>query len=103
MCLHRCIKDNELVKNVVVEKDTDDKYHISITVECLDTKNNNETKGDKEEIVGIDMSMKHFLVSSGGEKINHPKYLLKNENKLKNIKENYQKSKKVLLIGLNLD
>ncbi|MCD2386416.1 transposase, partial [Borreliella burgdorferi] len=57
--------------------------YISITVEYLDTKNNNETKGDKKEIVGIDMSMKHFLVSSGGEKINHPKYLLKNENKLK--------------------
>ncbi|QXG44786.1 hypothetical protein KSP41_05505 (plasmid) [Borreliella burgdorferi] len=75
VCLHRRIKDNELIKNVAAEKDTDDKYYISITVECLDTKNNNETKGDKKEIVGIDMSMKHFLVSSGGEKIKHPKYL----------------------------
>ncbi|MCD2320388.1 hypothetical protein [Borreliella burgdorferi] len=40
LCLHRCIKDNELIKNVVVEKDTDDKYYISITVECLNIKNN---------------------------------------------------------------
>ncbi|ACL34043.1 RNA-guided endonuclease TnpB family protein [Borreliella burgdorferi] len=94
LCLHRCIKDNELVKNVVVEKDTDDKYYISITVECLDTKNNNETKGDKKEIVGIDMSMKHFLVSSGGEKINHPKYLLKNENKLKKYQRKLSKKQK---------
>ncbi len=29
------------------------------------------------------MSMRHFLVSTEGEKINHPKYLLKNECKLK--------------------
>uniref|UniRef100_UPI000464427F RNA-guided endonuclease TnpB family protein n=1 Tax=Borrelia hispanica TaxID=40835 RepID=UPI000464427F len=81
LALHRNIKSNELIKNVVVEKDTDDKYYISVAVECLDVKNNDKTKCNKKEIVGIDMSMRHFLVSSGGEKINHPKCLLKNERK----------------------
>ncbi|MCD2349960.1 transposase, partial [Borreliella americana] len=94
LCLHRCIKDNEFIKNVVVEKDNDDKYYISIAVECLNNKNNNETKGDKKEVVGIDMSMRHFLVSSEGEKINHPKYLLKNENKLKKYQRKLSKKQK---------
>ncbi len=40
------------------------------------------------------MSMKHFLVSSGGEKINHPKYLLKNENKLKKYQRKLSKKQK---------
>ncbi|WP_210360756.1 transposase, partial [Borreliella valaisiana] len=56
----------------------------------LDVKNNDKTKDNKKEVVGIDMSMRHFLVSSEGEKINHPKYLLKNESKLKR----YQKKQK---------
>ncbi|WP_210372985.1 RNA-guided endonuclease TnpB family protein [Borreliella garinii] len=90
LALHRNIKSNEVIKNVVVEKDTDDKYYISVTVECLDVKNNDKTKDNKKEVVGIDMSMRHFLVSSEGEKINHPKYLLKNESKLKR----YQKKQK---------
>lgn len=49
LCLHKHIKDNELIKNVVAEKDTDDKYHILIIVECLYTKNNNKTKGNKKK------------------------------------------------------
>ncbi|MCD2379195.1 transposase [Borreliella burgdorferi] len=40
------------------------------------------------------MSMKHFLVSSEGEKINHPKYLLKNENKLKKYQRKLSKKQK---------
>ncbi len=94
LCLHRRIKYNEFIKNVVVEKDNIDKYYLSIAVECLNTKNNNETKGDKKEVVGIDMSMRHFLVSSEGEKINHPKYLLKNENKLKKYQGKLSKKQK---------
>ncbi|WP_420025567.1 RNA-guided endonuclease TnpB family protein (plasmid) [Borreliella yangtzensis] len=94
LALHRNIKSNEVIKNVVVEKDTDDKYYISIAVECLDVKNNDKTKDNKKEVVGIDMSMKHFLVSSEGEKINHPKYLLKNESKLKKYQRKLSKKQK---------
>ncbi|APJ09318.1 transposase (plasmid) [Borreliella afzelii] len=53
LALHRNIKSNEVVKNVVLEKDTDDKYYISVAVECLDAKNNNKTKDNKKEAVGI--------------------------------------------------
>lgn len=38
--------------------------------------------------------MRHFLVSSEGEKINHPKYLLKNENKLKKYQIKLSKKQK---------
>ncbi len=48
MALHRNIKSNEVIKNVVVEKDIDDKYYISVTVECLDVKNNDKTKDNKK-------------------------------------------------------
>ncbi len=94
LALHRNIKSNEVIKNVVVEKDTDDKYYISVAVECLDVKNNDKTKDNKKEVVGIDMSMRYFLVSSEGEKINHPKYLLKNESKLKRYQRKLSKKQK---------
>ncbi|WP_418905346.1 RNA-guided endonuclease TnpB family protein (plasmid) [Borreliella turdi] len=94
LALHRNIKSNEVIKNVVVEKDADDKYYISVAVECLDVKNNDKTKDNKKEVVGIDMSMRHFLVSSEGEKINHPKYLLKNESKLKRYQKKLSKKQK---------
>nr|WP_226047819.1 MULTISPECIES: hypothetical protein [Borreliella]AAU85953.1 hypothetical protein BGP103 [Borreliella bavariensis PBi] len=48
LALHRNIKGNEVVKNVIIEKDTDDKYYISVAVECLDSKNNNKTKDNKK-------------------------------------------------------
>lgn len=37
----------KLLKNVAIEKDTDNKYYISAAVECLDIKNNNKTRDDK--------------------------------------------------------
>lgn len=60
----------------------------------MDVKNNDKTKDNKKEVVGIDMSMRHFLVSSEGEKINHPKYLLKNESKLKRYQKKLSKKQK---------
>ncbi|APJ09240.1 transposase (plasmid) [Borreliella afzelii] len=64
LALNRNIKSNEVIKNVVVEKDPDDKYYISVAVECLDAKNSNKTKDNIKEVVGVDMSMRYFLVSS---------------------------------------
>lgn len=49
--LHGSIKSNEIIKNVVIEKDTYNKYHISVAVERLDIKNNNKTRDDKK--IGI--------------------------------------------------
>ncbi|WP_210362479.1 hypothetical protein [Borreliella garinii] len=46
--LHGIIKSNEIIKNVAIEKDTDNKYYISAAVECLDIKNNNKTRDDKK-------------------------------------------------------
>ncbi|WP_215536331.1 hypothetical protein [Borreliella bavariensis] len=49
--LHGIIKSNEIIKNGVIEKDTDNKYYISGAVECLDIKNNNKTRDEKK--IGI--------------------------------------------------
>ncbi|WP_158309995.1 MULTISPECIES: hypothetical protein [Borreliella] len=46
--LHGIIKSNKIIKNVVIEKDTNNKYYISVAVECLDAKNNNKTRDDKK-------------------------------------------------------
>lgn len=45
--LHGIIKSNEIIKNVIIEKDADNKYCILVAVECLDIKNNNKTRDDK--------------------------------------------------------
>lgn len=58
--LHGIIKSNEIIENVVIEKDADNKYYISVAVECLDIKNNNKTRDDKKYVFGIDMSMRQF-------------------------------------------
>ncbi|AEL19418.1 transposase, OrfB family (plasmid) [Borreliella bissettiae DN127] len=35
LCLHNINKGNEIIKNVVVEKDTNNKYYILLSVESI--------------------------------------------------------------------
>lgn len=51
--LHGIIKSNEIIKNIVIEKDTDNKYYILVAVECLDIKNNNKTRDDKNRCLAL--------------------------------------------------
>lgn len=40
MSTQKYYNSNKLIKNVVVEKNVDNKYYISVLVESLDVKNN---------------------------------------------------------------
>lgn len=65
------------ILNVTVSKTCSGKFNISICteVEILPKKSNNN-------IIGIDLGIKDFLIDSEGNKINNPKTLQKYEQKL---------------------
>lgn len=76
------------ILNCTITKTCTGKYFISICcteVEIDRYKNNSN-------IVGLDLGIKEFAITSDGEIINNPKYLSKLEKKLK--KEQYKLSKK---------
>jgi len=67
------------MKNIVVSKTPSDKYFVSIL--CEIEKNIKPKKKGRE--IGIDLGLKSFLVTSGNEIVDTPKYLRKSEAKLK--------------------
>ena len=76
---HRELPDDCKLKSVTVSKSASDKYYASILVEY-----EKETIYEKDiaKTVGLDMSMTDFVVTSDGEKANHPHWLKKSAKKL---------------------
>ena len=75
---------NGNIINATIERDTTNKYYVSIVVE--------ETEFIKEKvkptsIVGIDLGVKDLVITSDGEKYSNPKEILKREKKLKRIQK----------------
>ena len=68
--------------NVTIEKETTNKYYVSIVVEEKENISSNVTP---QSIVGIDLGIKDLVVTSDGEKYNNPKEILKSEKKLKRL------------------
>lgn len=70
-----------IVKTVTLSRAATGKYYVSALIEdgnvlperCSFT---------EETTIGVDVGLKHFAVLSNGEKIEHPKHLLKAERKL---------------------
>ena len=73
---HRSINGN--IKTCIIKKETD-KWYVSLSVEyaCTPIKRSIISKP-----VGIDMGIRSFVVTSDGQIIDNPKYLIKQENKL---------------------
>ena len=102
---HRGLPDNCKLKSVTVSKSASDKYYASILVEY---EKEITYEKDIEKTVGLDMSMSDFVVTSDGEKANHPHWLKKSAKKLarqqrklsKKVKgsNNYLKQKKRVAI-----
>ena len=85
---HRNI--NGIIKSCTITKTSSEKYYISIKTdedECKKSILNNN-------IIGIDLGIKHFAVMSNGEVIENPKWFSKNENKIARLQRNYSKKKK---------
>lgn len=75
---------NGNIVNATIERDTTNKYYVSIVVE--------ETEFIKEKvkptsIVGIDLGIKDLVITSDGEKYSNPKEILKREKQLKRIQK----------------
>ena len=68
--------------NATVEKETTNKYYVSIIVEEKELICNSVTP---QSIVGIDLGIKDLVVTSDGEKYNNPKEILKRERRLKRL------------------
>jgi len=69
---------NGIVKNLTISKTSTNKYFVSILVE----EDYQPLKTNKNTI-GIDLGIKTFATFSDGQKIDNPKWLRKNQNKLK--------------------
>ena len=91
---------NGRIINVTVEKDTTNKYYVSVLVDEVEYV---KEKTNPTSIVGIDLGIKDLVVTSDGEKYSNPKELQKREKQLKRLQRklsrqvkgsnNYQKTR----------
>ena len=84
--IHRPIEGK--IKTITVSKDPSGKYYASILVEIEGDNPQISTEG---KVVGVDLGLKHFAVTSDGSKVSkydNPKHLAKHE---KNLKRKQQK------------
>ena len=81
------------IKTCTVSKTPTNKFYISILVD--DGKELPEKPPiTKETSIGIDLGLKHFIITSNGEKINNPKYLSKSIERVKVLQRRASKKKK---------
>lgn len=73
---------NGNIINVTVEKETTNKYYVSILIDEIDVVNK---KKIPTNIVGIDLGIKDLVVTSDGEKYSNPKEIEKREKRLKRL------------------
>ena len=78
------------ILNCTITKTCSDKYFISIC--CTDVEI--EKFENNKNVIGLDLGIKEFAITSYGEIINNPKYLSKLENKLKREQRKLSKKKK---------
>jgi len=75
--------------SVTITKDKAGRYFISILVE-----ENRQTLPPTDNVVGIDLGLKSFLITSEGETIDNPKYYARYEKKLTKLERKKAKKKK---------
>ena len=79
--IHRPIEG--VIKTVTVSKDSSGKYYASILTEMEGKNPASSTEG---RVIGIDLGLKHFAVTSDGNKVSkydNPRHLAKHEKNLK--------------------
>ena len=72
---HRDYKGD--IKSITVSKTVDEKYYISLLVE-----ENTECIKLLDNVIGLDLGLKDYIVDSNGNKYKNHKYLTKSQNKL---------------------
>ena len=90
LIMHRPLKGR--IKQATISKTTTGKYFVSILCDTGDLPKK-KSKITEKSSIGIDLGIKHYIVTSKGEVIENPKYLNKSESKLIYLQRRYSRSK----------
>ena len=88
--LHRPLKGE--IRQATISRTPTGKYFVSILCETGEI-NKPKQKIKEETMIGIDLGIKEFVITSNGEVFSNPKYLRKAQSKLKYIQSKYSKNK----------
>jgi len=91
--LHRRFEGK--IKSVTISKTADGKYYASILVETENRRN--KVVEPKSKACGIDLGLEHFVTVTndfGSYKVEHPKYLLKAEERLRRLQRSLSRKQK---------
>ena len=83
--------DRNKIKNITISKDKCNHYYASV---CYEVEVEYEERDLKEKSVGLDLGLAHFLIDSQGKKINNPKFLKQELEKLKYLDRCLSRKKK---------
>ncbi len=72
--------DRKSIKSITISKDKCNHYYASV---CYEVEVEYEERDLKEKSVGLDLGLAHFLIDSQGKKIDNPKFLKQELEKLK--------------------
>ena len=76
--------------NMIIQRTASGKYYVSLC--CIDVPHEEyETTGS---LVGVDLGIKDFAITSNGEKFENPKFLKKSEQRLKMLQRRLSKKQK---------
>jgi putative transposase len=81
------------IKTVTISRSSTGKYYASILVEDRSDIPEKPTP-DRNDAIGIDVGLSHFLTTSEGEKIDNPRHLRRNERKLAKLQRSLSRKKK---------
>lgn len=85
------------IKKITIEKTKTNKYFASILIDCnINDLNMNEVINNKpnNNIIGIDLGIKTFLVTSNNETFKNNKYIRNNEKQLKKLQKQLSRKKR---------
>jgi putative transposase len=82
------------IKRATVSKNASNEYYISILVEDFLELPTKPVLTSKEDILGIDVGLKDFCITSDGEVISNPKFLRSKQNRMKLLQRRLSHKKK---------
>ena len=91
--LHRAFDGK--IKSVTVSRTNDGKYYASVLVETANPRN--KVVEPKSRACGVDLGLEHFTTVTndfGSYKVEHPKYLLKAEERLRRLQRSLSRKQK---------
>ena len=81
-----------MVKSVTISQVPSGKYYVSVLIDC--DENENKKLLESGNMIGIDLGLKEFAITSDGEMIENPRYLRKSENRLRKLQKDLSRCKK---------